>query len=733
MVPMRSKVARMVALPIVALIFGGAGGAGNAVSAATTLWPMYHFDAGRSGNDTGEPSYRNLTSAWNSAPLDGAIFAEPLIDGNSVIVATENNSLYAFNVADGSLQWGPVSLGAPRTSNFPCGDINPLGITGTPVIDGGWLYVLAEVENPAGTYRFHLAEVNPANGAIAYNRDVTPAGMDTNVQQERSGLTVSAGNVVIVWGGLAGDCGPYHGYVETVAEATGVPRAQWNDTQNGAEGGMWAPSGPAVDATGNIYISTGNGSSSNINNYDFGNSVLKFSPSLGLQSWFAPGAPVNWASLAASDTDLGSVGPSLLPNGLLFAIGKGGRGYLLNQSGLPDNSNPGGGENFSAQVCNATSDAAFGGLAVVGSQVFVPCADGVAAVNIDSSTAFHRVWYTLSGGSAPIFAGGLLWTVRMFGGTTVYGMDTNGAVVAQLSLPATTQHFTTPAAGQERLFVGDGNRLAAFAVPSSPPPLTGGYLLDGWGGVHGYGGAGPVNTSAYWPGWDIGRAMVMRPNRTSGYVLDGWGGVHPFGDAPFVGVSAFWLGWDIARGIALNPCDNTGNSGYVLDGWGGVHPFGGAPFVAGAAYWRGWDIARGIALNPCSGGVVSGYSLDGWGGVHPFWQQNTPAIAGPSNFAYWLGWDIARAIVVTGSGSGYTLDGWGGVHAFGSAVGNVSITGYSPSLYARAITYAPSLGGGYTLDAYGGLHPWWISGSAPIPNPANPSGWSWRIARGVAQ
>jgi hypothetical protein len=130
---------------------------------------------------------------------------------------------------------------------------------------------------------------------------------------------------------------------------------------------------------------------------------------------------------------------------------------------------------------------------------------------------------------------------------------------------------------------------------------------------------------------------------------------------------------------------------------------------------------------------VSGYSLDGWGGVHPFWQQNTPAIAGPSNFAYWLGWDIARAIVVTGSGSGYTLDGWGGVHAFGSAVGNVSITGYSPSLYARAITYAPSVGGGYTLDAYGGLHPWWISGRAPIPNPANPSGWSWRIARGVAQ
>jgi PQQ-like domain len=732
MVPMRSKVARVVALPIVALIFGGAGGAGNAVSAATTLWPMYHFDAGRSGNDTGEPSFRNLTSAWNSAPLDGAIFAEPLIDGSSVIVATENNSLYAFNVADGSLQWGPVSLGAPRTSNFPCGDINPLGITGTPVIDGGWLYVLAEVENPAGTYRFHLAQVNPTNGAIAYNRDVTPAGMDTNVQQERSALAVSGGNVVIVWGGLAGDCGAYHGYVETVAEGTGVPQAQWNDTQNGTEGGMWAPSGPAVDATGNIYISTGNGSSSNINNYDFGNSVLKFSPSLGLQSWFAPGAPVNWASLAGSDTDLGSVGPSLLPNGLLFAIGKGGRGYLLNQSGLPDNSNPGGGENFSAQVCNATSDAAFGGLAVVGSQVFVPCADGIAAVNIDSSTAFHRTWYTLSGGSAPIFAGGLLWTVRMFGGTTVYGMDTSGTVVAQLSLPATTQHFTTPAAGQQRLFVGDGNRLAAFAVPSSPPPVGSGQLLDGWGAIHPFGGAAQVTGEPWWPGWDIARGFTLQAGGSSGWVLDGWGGVHPFGTAPAITNGPNWHGFDIARGMALNPCD-PGNGGYILDGWGAVHPFGTAPPVVGGPWWQGRDIARAIALNPCSGNTVSGYVLDGYGALHRFWQQNTSPISKPSPVEYWLNWDIARGVVLTGAGSGYVVEAFGGVHPFGTA-GPSTYTNYTSGQdTARGITYVPSLSGGYVLDAYGGVHPWWISGHAPIPNPANPSGWSWRIARGIAQ
>ncbi|TMF15457.1 MAG: hypothetical protein E6I33_06700 [Chloroflexi bacterium] len=356
---------------------------GSRAAAVTTLWPTYHLDPGRSGNDTGEPAFNSLSGTWNTPALDGAIYAEPLVDGNNVIVATENDSLYAFDASSGTLHWGPVHLGTPRTSNFLCGNINPLGITGTPVIDGGYLYALAEIQTSTSTFEYHLAKVDPSSGAVSYNLNITPAGMDASVQQERSALAVSSGNVVIAWGGLNGDCGTYHGYIETVSESSGVEQHQWNDTSGGSEGGMWAASGPAVDAAGNIYVATGNGSSSNINNYDYGDSVLKFSPSLALQSFFAPGSPQTWASLNASDTDLGSLDPSLLSGGLLFEIGKGGRGYLLNQSGLPSNSNPGGGENYSAQVCNATSDAAFSGLAVSGSVVFVPCADGIAAVNID--------------------------------------------------------------------------------------------------------------------------------------------------------------------------------------------------------------------------------------------------------------------------------------------------------------------------------------------------------------
>ena len=440
----------------------GAGpSASSTPTTSSTDWLTYHRDAARTGDDPNEPSFSSLGAAWRSN-LDGAVWAEPLVDGASVIVVTENDSVFAISASSGVRQWR-ASLGTPRTSNFPCGDIMPLGITGTPVIDGGFLYVVAETEQ-AGTYGFRLAKLNPADGTIVFNADITPRGMDTNTEQQRSALTVSDGHVVVAWGGLDGDCGSYHGYVETVSEATGAELAQWHDTAIDNQGGIWAVSGPAVDASGNIYVSTGNGSSSDTAAYDYGDSIVKLSPALAVLSFFAPGPPQTWASLNADDNDLGSIGPSLLPNGLLFAIGKGGRGYLLSQASLPSNADPGGGENAGGQVCNATSAAAFSGMAAMGSTIYVPCADGIAAVRIDSATAYTRIWYSTAGSSAPIVAGGLVWTVAVFGGSSLYGLDpSSGAVAEQLDLGATTEHFVTPAAGDGRLFIAAGSTVIAFA------------------------------------------------------------------------------------------------------------------------------------------------------------------------------------------------------------------------------------------------------------------------------
>jgi hypothetical protein len=265
---------------------------------------------------------------------------------------------------------------------------------------------------------------------------------------------------------LNGDCGHYHGYVETVAESGGARLHQWNNTAGGNLGGIWGPSGAGVDGGGSIYLSTGNGTGNSAANYDYTDSVVKLSPSLAVSSYFAP---ANWVALNHSDTDLGSMGPSLLANGMLFAIGKGGTGYLLKQGGLPSNPN-GGGENFSAQVCNKTSRAAFGGLAVVGNTVYVPCVDGLAAVVIDSASSFHTAWHNSLATGPPIAAGGLIWSGSMFGGTTLYGLNpSSGNAAKSLALPAKTVHFATPAAAYGRLFMAAGSQLAAFAAPNAPP------------------------------------------------------------------------------------------------------------------------------------------------------------------------------------------------------------------------------------------------------------------------
>src|SRR5439155_17813448 len=119
-----------------------------------------------------------------------------------------------------------------------------------------------------------------------------------------------------------------------------------------------------------------------------------------------------------------------------------------------------------------------------------------------------------------------------------------------------------------------------------------------------------------------------------GLVLDGYGGLHPYGGGiSTVTWSAYWSGWDIARDFAFLP---NGSGGYVLDGYGGLHPFSvnGAAMPAaaqGATYWQGWDIARKVVVfSDGTGGDV----LDGWGGVHSF-GAGQAAPATPTMTAYW--------------------------------------------------------------------------------------------------
>ena len=324
-------------------------GAGRTSSAASAEdWTTYHADNARAGY-LPVSNFTTVTNGWTSPALDGDIYAEPLVFRGDVFVATENNSVYALDGKTGSILWHG-NLGLPVEANvLPCGNIGPVtGITGTPVIDPstGMLYVVS-----FSAMHHTLSALSTSTGALVFHESAVPPGFNETTQQERTALTLANGMVYVGYGGLAGDCGQYYGW-EVGLPASAPGQMVYYQVPVTREGAIWAPSGAAVDPSGNVYVTTGNGASNST--FDHSDSVIKLSPSLSEEGYFAP---TNWLQLNQNDGDLGSLAPAIVGPNLLFQIGKPGVGYLLNASQLGGI----GGQIFAANVCNET----FGGTALV--------------------------------------------------------------------------------------------------------------------------------------------------------------------------------------------------------------------------------------------------------------------------------------------------------------------------------------------------------------------------------
>jgi outer membrane protein assembly factor BamB len=421
--------------------------ASESPSAQVSDWLAYHGTAARSGQGPSTPALANPRQAW-TVPVDAAVYASPLIFHGRVIVATENNTVYSINLGSGTVFW-KVHLGTPvNASTLPCGNIRPItGITGTPVIDpqSGRIYVVAFL---AGLVH-KLFTLDAIDGSVLSQQVIDPPGSSAFVEQQRGALAIGSGYVYVTLGGLLGDCGPYHGYV------IGVPLAGGANviyrTPAARESGIWSPMGATISDSGNVYVSIGNGSETS--SFAYSNSVLQLSPDLKLQAFFAPS---NWASLDATDTDLGSVGVTLLPDmGRLVSIGKEGVVYLL------DASRPGGigGQIAARRVCGG----AWGGTAWLGSTVFLPCADALVAVSVTPS-AVSVAWRDGQVRLAsPIVAGGAVWAIDV-NTTTLFALNpASGAVLYQLGLNG-GQHFNTPAATEGYVVVPAGSKIVAVST-----------------------------------------------------------------------------------------------------------------------------------------------------------------------------------------------------------------------------------------------------------------------------
>lgn len=449
------------------------------VAAASSGWTTYHHDNTRDGYDATAqafPSGGPPAAQWSSGALDGDLYAEPLAVGDVVYQATENNSIYALNEGTGAVIWrwhGPAAQPDPANA-VGCGNIDPVGITSTPVIDpiAGLIYAVGLVSAaPAAGTKYQLFAVNLSSGAIAsgYPINITPTSaagaLDPVYQIQRAalGLAPNGNTVYVAFGGWSGDCTPYHPWVVgvPVGASLGSPLMVYQpqtSSQNG--GGIWEPSGMSIDASGNVYVATGNGfyntnTPCDNTKWDHGDAVIKLSPTLSQLSFFAP---VDWCSLNLADADLGSVGPVLLANNQVFTSGKSGDGWLM------DTANLGG---FAGQLNASTTmsncNAVFGGFAYVAPTLYVPCdGAGLLAVNVNSTAHTLSVaWQTGPfSPSAPIVAGGVVWTMSS---SALLGFDaTTGAQRFTIAIGSHTR-FATPTEDNGWFLVPQQNSVAGFS------------------------------------------------------------------------------------------------------------------------------------------------------------------------------------------------------------------------------------------------------------------------------
>ncbi|HEY2054223.1 MAG TPA: PQQ-binding-like beta-propeller repeat protein [Solirubrobacterales bacterium] len=317
-----------------------------------------------------------------SVPVQGQVYAQPLVSGHTLLVATEKNRVYAINSQSGQVQW-EKSFGTPwNAADLGCEDLEPdVGITGTPVIDPNTdvAYFLAKgyVSGSSGEAIWKMHAVSLADGEEQPGFPVTIAGEAENVTGEhgepipfkpkqllqRPGLLLMNGVVYAAFGGNC-DKDPFQGWIIGVSTA-GHVTTRWTDAK-GNGGSIWQSGGGLVsDGEGQIIFASGNGWSplpgpgDEPREGNLGSAVVRLQVEPGGQlsakDFFAP---FNSEYLDHEDLDLGSGAPIALPSPyfgttttphLLVQAGKAGELYLLNRDELGGRKPETSGENASLQ------------------------------------------------------------------------------------------------------------------------------------------------------------------------------------------------------------------------------------------------------------------------------------------------------------------------------------------------------------------------------------------------
>jgi hypothetical protein len=459
-----------------------------------------------------------IDTTFASATVTGNVYAQPLYLAGSgstpdqVIVATESDNVYGFNASTGAKLWTKSVGTAVASSALPCGQINPLGVTGTPVIDGTnrIVYLDAVTTDTTATAKHMVHALNADTGAEESGWPVdlnatAKSGSTTfqsTLQNQRSALTLLGGKVFIPFAGHIGDCGGYHGWMVGVTPSGTV--SAW--ATRAIAGGIWGSTGAASDGT-SLFFGTGNSKSSasagpnsssgdsDMNNWGDSETIFKFPTTLvppvmtvpgTTTDYFVPkpGTNIGWIYMDDRDQDIAGTSPILVnvpgatPSALVVALGKDLNAYLLDRANLGGMTTPlaktqvSNGAIISAAAAYTTSKGTYvvfrgsgsncpggtGGLVALKIGAANPPAISTAWCGGPSGAGSPAVSQTDSSGSNTI-----VWAVGSDNKLHGVDGDTGTSVFAGGSTAmSAVQSIQTPIVANGRIFVASNSQVYAF-------------------------------------------------------------------------------------------------------------------------------------------------------------------------------------------------------------------------------------------------------------------------------
>jgi outer membrane protein assembly factor BamB len=433
----------------------------------------------------------------------GDVYASPLfleagLDGKDVLyVATEENNAYAIDASDGTVLWHTALGAGVALSEFGCGNIDPVGVTSTPVLDIAYreLVLVGTVDVDAGVPHHTIYGLSIDTGARLWSIDIddTIAGFDTKFQGQRASLLLLNDVVYIAFGGYYGDCGNNSGYVMGLPLAT-APNGLYKYQTPGRGGAIWAPNGIASDGT-SVFAVTGNGEGSQPT-WASGDSdaLLRLDAA---QLTFS-GNPADyfafneWMSLSASDADFGSNGTVLFnlagagSGELAVCMGKQRTAYLIDRANMGGIQTP---DNPLAELQHSTiSSDATGGMAAyqTASGRYVAfnasCNNsggtlGALKVSPGSPPTLTQAFCVSQGtsggdtGGSPIVttsdgtADAVVWGTGASGDNKLHGVDgdTGASIITSTAMPGVI-HWVAPLVAKGSLYVPANGTVYAFRV-----------------------------------------------------------------------------------------------------------------------------------------------------------------------------------------------------------------------------------------------------------------------------